>query len=137
MLVALGSGGRPQGRRVIRWAGARVGEGKAWSPLSLGQLDFFFVDVGNGDPRPTAGWELAGWGTAGSVPASEPRWGHSWLGDFLYCFCGGVGVGLGKGPGCGMGRACFGLNSLRAHRLGRVEMNAGEHLDTSGRWRFD
>lgn len=45
MLVALGSGGRRQGRRVIRWAGARAGEGRAWSPLSLGQLDrggFFF-----------------------------------------------------------------------------------------------
>lgn len=59
-----------------------------------------------------------------------PGWGI-----FYITFAGGVG--MGKGPGCGMGRACFGLNSLRAHRLGRVEMNAGEHLDTSGRWRFD
>lgn len=37
MLVALSSRGRRQGRRVFRRAGARAGEGRAWSPLIHGR----------------------------------------------------------------------------------------------------
>lgn len=59
------------------------------------------------------------------------------VGGFFYITFAGVLVWVwGKGRG-GMGRACFGLNFICAHRFSRVEMNAGEHLDTSGRWRFD